>query len=168
MYCPSCGKENVETARFCRGCGRSLAGVLQTAQADAGSAFERIEYRLDETIAGYASRYFKGRAAPFVPPASLKESWKLLGHGFLTVFLDLLYTWLIVEFVLQIRFLMLLFKSPVQWWRERQARKAAQPAVAAPVPLLQEPITNRLPMGSVTEETTERLSEFTPPRRERA
>lgn len=164
MYCPSCGKENIETARFCRGCGRSLAGILQTAQADTGSVFERIEYRLDETIASYASRYFKGRAAPFVSPISLKESWKLLGQGFLTVFLDLLYTWLIVEFVLQIRFLMLLFKSPVRWWQERRARKAVQPSAAAPIPLLQEPVTNQLPVASVTEETTERLSDYVPPR----
>jgi len=143
-----------------------LTGIFQSALAEGESAFERIEHRLDELIAGYTSRYFKGRAAPFVPPTTLKESWKLLGQGFLTVLGDLFYIWLVVQFVLQIRFWVLLFKSPVLWWRDRQTRKAAQPA--APTPLLQEPLTRQSPIGSVTEETTERLSEFTPPRRERA
>jgi hypothetical protein len=131
------------------------------------SAFERIEHRLDEIIASYASRYFKGRAASVAPTASLKDSWKLLGQGYLTVLGDLLFTYLVVQFVLEFRLLVLLFRSPVLWWRERQARKAA-PSAAAPVPLLQEQLTRPIPDASVTEETTARLSEFTPPRRGRA
>ena len=167
MYCPSCGKDNPESARFCRGCGRSLVGILQPTEVE-GSAFERIEYRLEEMIAGYASRYFKGRAGPFVPPATLKESWKLLGQGFLTVFGDLIYTYLILNFVLQLRLIMLLFKSPVLWWRGRRAKKEAQQATPTPVPLVEDQRTRQLPAASVTEETTARLQEVTPPRRERA
>jgi len=143
-----------------------LTGVLQPAQAEAGSAFDRLEYRMDEIIASYTSRYFKRRAAPFVPPASLKESWKLLGQGYLTVLLDQFYIYLILNFVLQFRFVMLLLKSPFEWWRERRVRKAAQPA--EPIALPQESIPSQLPAGSVTEQTTERLADYTPPPRERA
>jgi len=168
MYCPSCGKDNPETARFCRGCGRSLAGILQPASPESESAFERIEHRLDEIIAGYASRYFKGRAGSFVPPTTLKESWKLLGQGFLTVLGDLIFTYLVIQFVLQFRLWVLLIKSPALWWRERKARKAAPLAAPAPVPLLPEPLAHQIPGASVTEETTQRLSEHTPPPRERA
>jgi len=145
-----------------------LAGVLQPARVEAGSAFERLACRLDEIIAGYASRYFKGRAAPFAPPASLKESWKLLGQGYLTVLLDLFYTYLILNFVLQFRFVILLLTSPVQWWRERKVRKAAPPTLTEPIALLQESMTSQLPVGSVSEQTTERLADYTPPPRERA
>lgn len=112
MYCPSCGKDNAETARFCRACGRNLAGIRQPASPESESAFERIEHRLDEIIAGYASRYFKGRAGPFVPPTTLKESWKLLGQGFLTVLGDLIFTYLVVQFVLQFRLWVLLSNPP--------------------------------------------------------
>jgi hypothetical protein len=123
---------------------------------------------MNEIIANYASRYFKGRAGPFVPPASVKESWKLLGQGYLTAFLDLLYTFLMVDFILQLRFLTLLFVSPVRWWQERRARKAQPPAKEPAVALLQESSAGPLPFNSVTEQTTERLPDYAPPRRERA
>jgi hypothetical protein len=135
-----------------------LAGLIQS---ETGSAFGRIEYRLDELIAHYVSRHFKGAT----PSTTLKGSWKLLGQGFLTFFLDILYTYLIVQIVWQTRFWILLVKSPFVWWRERRAKQAAPPPAA--VPPLPEPLAPRVPL-SITEETTERLPDYAPPRRERA
>jgi hypothetical protein len=164
MYCPNCGKDNVETARFCRSCGRSLVGLLHQPQAETESAFEHIEHRIEELIAGHTARYFKSRSAPFIPPSSLKESWKLLGQGYLAAILDLFYTYVMLSFVLELRLVMLLFKSPIQWWRERKAKKAIQPTKTEPIRLSQPPVTEQLPVGSVTEQTTELLSDYTPPR----
>ena len=168
MYCPTCGKDNVDTARFCRACGRNLAGLLSEIKPDEGSAFARFEHRTDEIIAHYASRFFKGSVAPPPTTRSLKEQWKLLGKGFLSVLADLVYTWIIVEFVLTIRFWILLFKSPFQWWRIRKARQVVQLPIVQPVPVLPEPGSSKMPVASVTEETTTRLSDYSPRPRERA
>lgn len=32
MFCPKCGSENTDDARFCRGCGANLSGVLAIAE----------------------------------------------------------------------------------------------------------------------------------------
>ena len=155
MFCPSCGKDNQDTARFCRSCGRSLVG-LAVQQSDTISPLERIEYRLDEIIAHHAGRYFKQTsAAP--PPAGLKESWKLLGKGYLAVLADVFYIWLMVQFILEFRLVLLLIKSPMQWWRERKTRKQAVREQAPLSPQLPQRIPGYLSDVSVTEQATERL-----------
>ena len=161
MYCPSCGKDNLETARFCRSCGRSLVGLLHHTQAESESTFGHIEHRMEELIAGHAARYFKTRAAPYAPSGSLKESWKLLGQGYLAVILDLFYTYLILNFVLHARLVMLLFKSPIEWLRRRNKKTEAPSAMTeliSPAPSLV------APPESVTDQTTERLADYVPPR----
>jgi hypothetical protein len=163
MYCPSCGKDNFETARFCRSCGRSLIGVLHPTQPESESGFERIEHRMEELIASHASRYFKTRAAPYVPSTSLKESWKLLGQGYLAIILDLFYTYLILNFVLDTRLVMLLFKSPIEWLRRRKRERPPSPAMTE---IISPPQRQSLiaPPESVTDQTTERLADYVPPR----
>ncbi|MBI4467864.1 MAG: zinc ribbon domain-containing protein [Acidobacteria bacterium] len=166
MFCPSCGKENQETGRFCRACGRSLAGIPLLNQEDSGTPLERVERRLDEIIAHHAGRYFK-RTPAGITPRSLKESWKLLGMGYLAVAADLFYTWLIVQFVLQFRLWILVFESPWKWWREHRVRKAGQDAPRPDVPGLQKPTTGVVPVGSITEEPTEPLARSTETMRRR-
>lgn len=167
MFCPSCGKDNQETARFCRACGRSLAGLAFMHDPDSSTPLQRIELRLDEIIAHHTARYFK-RTEPVVSPPSLKESWALLGKGYLAVFADLFYTWLIVQFVLQFRLWILIFKSPWQLFRELKLKRSRSQGLPSPKSAPQIPpagistaVITPLPVSSVTEEPTEPLSSLT-------
>lgn len=157
MFCPSCGKDNHDTARFCRACGRSLAGLALNDQDETSSPLERIERRLDEIIAHHVGRYFRP-TRPSASQAGLAESWKLLGKGYLTVVADLLYAWLMIQFVLEFRLMILLFKSPLLWWRGRRARKSQPPATTSSPALPQPSVTEQISIGSVTEQETEHFT----------
>jgi hypothetical protein len=138
-----------------------LVGVLHQTQAESESAFEHIEHRIEELIAGHTARYFKSRRTTFTPPSSLKESWKLLGQGYLAAILALFYTYMMLAFVLELRLLMLLFKSPIELLRRRKKPVVAAPAMTELMSPAQSLIA---PPESVTDQTTERLADYVPPR----
>ena len=64
MYCPKCGTENIEDARFCRGCGVDLGPVSQalTGKTPEGRT---LKHEAEE----WRSRHRKGRSAPRVDKA---------------------------------------------------------------------------------------------------
>jgi len=64
MYCPKCGTENIEDARFCRGCGVDLGPV---SQALAGKTPEgRVSKREAED---WRPKHRKGKGAPRIDKA---------------------------------------------------------------------------------------------------
>jgi len=48
MYCPKCGTQNIDTAKFCRACGSDVSAVLQ---AITGRLAEAQQHQLDKSIA---------------------------------------------------------------------------------------------------------------------
>ena len=45
MYCPNCGEENVDEAKFCKGCGKPMQGTPPTEEE-----YERESYRTSESL----------------------------------------------------------------------------------------------------------------------
>lgn len=121
MYCPRCGTGNVGIARFCRGCGCRREEILLSAASEE-SPCERLEQRLEESRTGYTARSFR-RVEPLVPGASLHMSWKLVRQGYLSALRDVLYGYLLPTRVRELRLLLRLIKSPMEWRQERRRRR---------------------------------------------
>jgi len=169
MFCPKCGRDNLNEQRFCASCGTNLEAVSQVLSGTGTDFFTRIDTGLDQFIAKYAEHVFTD-APSKATDRSVSNSWKLLGRGVLTSFIDLFLS-LVIWNVFTVRFNILLFSTPFRLLSERSSRlKKLNAGIDTDAPLRRpEPRQNEWISGavpSVSEHTTERLQEYRPPARE--
>jgi len=164
MFCPTCGKENTGTRKFCISCGTNLEVVSQALSGHKLSWFTRLDMDLDHELAKYAAHVFED-APGQATVRKVANSWTILGKGVLTSFVDLfLSTIMWVAFVL--RFDILLVSTPFRLLSERSKRrklKQTAPTDQQQLPsLLDASSQTRLsePVPSITEYTTENLHEY--------
>ena len=166
MFCPTCGRENPSERKFCSSCGTNLEAVSQVLSGSTTNFFTRLDTGFDLLFARYSEHIFKD-AQSNATDRKASNSWKLLGKAVATSFFDLLLAMLIWN-VFTLRFQILLISTPFRLLSERSARQKRLVAVLEQDPQrkLQEPTEQRwLPdaMVSVSEHTTERLQEYSPP-----
>ncbi|MFY9554397.1 MAG: zinc ribbon domain-containing protein [Blastocatellia bacterium] len=167
MFCPTCGRDNLNELKFCASCGTNLEAVSQVLSGTATNFFTRIDTGLDHFIARYAERVFKD-AQSHAADRSVSNSWKLLGKGALTSFVDLFLS-LVIWNVFTLRFHILLISTPFRLLSERSNRlKSSKAGINTDTQLkLPEPVPNQWLPGaapSISEHTTERLRDYQPPR----
>lgn len=171
MFCPTCGRDSLTERKFCSSCGTNLEAVSQVLSGSANDFFTKIDTSLDQFIARYAEHVFQDAPAD-ASDRSVANSWKLLGRGVLTSFVDLFLSVALWN-VFTLRFHILLVSTPFRLLAERSKRlKSLEggPDTAAPL-RLPEPLPNRWLPGSmpgVSEHTTENLQQYQPPRNERS
>lgn len=171
MFCPTCGRDNLSERKFCASCGTNLEAVSQLLFGTGTDFFTRIDSGLDQFIAKYAEHVFKD-AQSNAADRSVSNSWKLLGRGVLTSFVDLFLS-LIIWNVFTVRFHILLISTPFRLLLERSHRlknSKADTDAATPRSLPEHLPGQWLPgsLPSVSEHTTERLQQYQPPRQERS
>lgn len=166
MFCPTCGRDNLNEQKFCASCGTNLEAVSQVLSGTGTDFFTRIDAGLDQFIAKYAEHVFRD-APSKATDRSVSNSWKLLGRGVLTSFVDLFLS-VVIWNVFTVRFNILLFSTPFRLLSERSRRlKNSRAGIDTDEPLrLPEPVQNQWISGvapSVSEHTTEQLQEYRPP-----
>ncbi len=168
MFCPTCGRDNVTEQKFCASCGTNLEAVSQMLSGVETNFFTRLDAGLDQFSARYAEHIFKD-APSYAADRTVSNSWKLLGKGILTSFMDLFLALILWNFFI-FRFHVLWISTPFRLLSERGKRlKNLKARANTNTPLsLPEPIPNPwLPgaMPSVSEHTTENLKEYRPAQR---
>jgi len=163
MFCPVCGRDSNER-KFCASCGTNLETVSQALSGTEDNFFTKMDTGLDYFIARYSEHIFKN-APTHALDHKVSKSWRILGQGVLTSFLDLLLFCLMWN-VLPLRFLLLLISTPIRLLSERikyqEAALVQAQSVAAndlPNSLPQEWLPGSVP--SVTEHTTMILGDKT-------
>jgi len=171
MFCPTCGRDSLSERKFCASCGTNLETVSQALSGTGSDFFTRLDAGLDHFIAKYAEHVFKD-APSEAADRSVSNSWKLLGRGVVTSFIDLFLA-LIIWNVFTFRFNILLFSTPFRLLSERSDRlKNIKPGIDTIDPLrLPESSPNQLfteAPPSVSEHTTEMLGRYQPQAKERS
>lgn len=166
MFCPTCGRDNLNERKFCASCGTNLEAVSQVLSGTGTDFLTKIDTGLDQFIAKYAEHVFTD-APSKASDRSVSNSWKVLGRGVLTTFVDLFLS-IVIWNVFTVRFNILLLSTPFRLLSERSARlKNSKAGVDTDAQLLlPEPALNQWLPGvapSVSEHTTERLQEYLPP-----
>jgi len=169
MFCPTCGRDNPADRKFCSSCGTNLDLVSQALSGDSTNFFTKLDAGLDHFIARYAEHVFKDAPANAVE-RKVSNSWKLLGQGVLTSFVDLFLA-IAIWNVFTVRFQILWMSTPFRLLAERSKRQKSMTESAAEQPPLglPEPAEHRWLAGaapSVSEHTTERLRDYQPPRKD--
>jgi hypothetical protein len=164
MFCPRCGKENTGTRKFCIFCGTNLETVSQALSGDKLGFFTRIDGALDNLLAKYSEHVFDD-APSQASDRRVANSWKILGKGIITSFVDLFLS-IVMWNVFVLRWYILLVSTPFRLLSERSKRRKLKQAAVAEEQLpqkLPEPTAPKwLPgsVASITEYTTERLQEY--------
>ncbi|SRR5712692_377005 len=171
MFCPTCGRDNLLERKFCAACGTNLEAVSQVLSGDRTDFFTRLDTGLDQFIARYAEHVFKD-AGSNATDRSVANSWKVLGKGIATSFVDLFLS-LVIWNVFTLRFQILWISTPFRLLAERSNRlKNSRAVIDTDAPLrLPEPAPNKWLSGvapSVSEHTTERLQEYQPSRQQQS
>lgn len=157
MFCPVCARENPSERKFCASCGTNLEAVSQALSGSEDSFFTRIDTGLDYFIARYSEHVFKNAPAGALDH-KVAKSWRVLGQGVVTSFLDLL-LFLLMWNVLPLRFLLLLISTPIRLLSERgkyHDARLSEPDSKRPAALPDNAHQGWLPnsVPSVTEHTT--------------
>ena len=170
MFCPRCGRDNLNERKFCGSCGTNLEAVSQVLSGSGSDLFTRLDTSLDQFIARYAEHVFKDAPAN-ATDRSVSNSWKLLGRGVVTSFVDLFLS-LMIWNVFTVRFYILLFSTPFRLLSERNRLKSLKELPEKVTPRsLPEVSPDQWLSGSVpsvSEHTTERLQQYQPPMRDRS
>jgi hypothetical protein len=162
MFCPTCGRDNSSERKFCVSCGTNLEAVSQALNGSRDNFFTKTDAALDQLISRYAEHIFKD-APSKLNDRKVSGSWKVLGQGVVTTFVDLILFSLMWN-ILPLRFLILLISTP---FRLLSRRGRAQVSAAAKLEegaeyRSAEPLANRWLPGSipsVSEHTTQNLEE---------
>lgn len=166
MFCPTCGRDNLNERKFCSSCGTNLEAVSQVLSGGTTNFFTRLDTGLDQLMARYSEHIFKD-AQSDAAERKVSNSWKLLGKGILTSFVDLFLS-LFIWNVFSLRFNILLISTPFRLLSERSARqkKMREREPEATNALAAAPEARWLPgeIPSVSEHTTEFLEEYKPPK----
>jgi hypothetical protein len=161
MFCPKCGRDDSHRYKFCPACGTNLDVVTIALSTGEDSLFTRVNKHLDRSVARYADHFFES-ATTTAREGQVGSSWRLVGKGVLTFFIDLALL-PVMFFFLPVRLLMLLLYTPLGLLQERGERKRR--SVSA-VDGASESSKRGLPeaggwrvgsVGSVTENTTVHL-----------
>src|SRR6185503_2426688 len=163
MFCPRCGRDNSNERKYCAACGTNLEAVSHVLSGNTDDFLTKTDKALDQLISRYAEHVFKSSPSTAMD-RRVGKSWRVLGQGFLTLFVDLILFTLMWN-VLPLRFLILLISSPVRLLSERSNRqKNASPQLEEhPVPRLPEAPPREWQSDaapSVSEHTTEMLQDF--------
>ncbi len=121
MFCPKCGRDDSQRYKFCPACGTNLDVVTIALSTGEDSVFTRVNKHLDRSVARYADHFFES-ATTTAREGQVGSSWRLVGKGVLTFFIDLALL-PVMFFFLPIRFLMLLLYTPLGLLQERSERK---------------------------------------------
>ena len=167
MFCPNCGRDNPPECKFCVSCRTNLEVVSRALYTNSVGLLTRMDTALNQLIARYAERVFKGAPATALS-RKVSDSWKILGEGFLACVTDFVVFWLMLFAVLPVRLLTLLISTPFRLLIDRSSRPKALPAKS------EGRTGGRLQKGeadewsggsavSVVEHTTERLPNYRPP-----
>ncbi len=161
MFCPKCGRDDSHGYKFCPACGTNLEVVTIALSTGEDSVFTRVNKHLDRSVARYADHLFES-ATTTAREGRVGSSWRLVGKGVLTFFIDLALL-PVMFFFLPVRLLMLLLYTPLGLLQERSERKrSGVPTVGG----ASESSKRGLPeaggwrvgsVGSVTENTTVHL-----------
>ena len=165
MYCPVCGRDNSNQPKFCASCGTNLETVSQALSGSEDNFFTKLDMGLDYFIARYSEHVFKNAPATALDH-KVSKSWRVLGQGVLTSFLDLLLFCLMWN-VLPLRFVLLLISTPFRLISDRAREQqvaiqqgGSQRMAALPSPPGQDWLRNS--NTSVTEHTTMTLGSAHP------
>ena len=159
MFCPTCGKDNLQDLKFCASCGTNLEAVSQALTGVEEDFFTKMDAGIDYFVARYAEHVFKD-APHGLADRSVKKSWTVLGQAVVTSLVDMLLFTLMWN-VLPLRFLILVISSPFRLLARRNQETQHQTLApgyrppelteARPSLWLDQPGT------SVTENTTKHL-----------
>jgi hypothetical protein len=160
MFCPNCGRDNSHERKYCASCGTNLEAVSQALSGTRDDFFTKTDAALDQLIARYAEHVFKD-APSRLNDRKVSNSWKVLGQGVVTSFVDVILLSLMWN-IIPLRFLILLISTP---FKMLSHRSTAQVSTTAGLekntePGLSEPPSNRWLPGSfpsVSEHTTRDL-----------
>lgn len=171
MFCPKCGRDNLNEQKFCASCGTNLEAVSQVLTGNETNFFTRIDTGFDQFTARYAEHIFKD-APSCAADRTVSNSWKVLGKGVLTSCMDVFLALILWNFFM-LRFQILLISTPFRLLSERSRRqKELKARIDTDAPLsLPEATPVRWISGdspSVSEHTTERLQEYRLPAQERS
>ncbi|MCI0488733.1 MAG: zinc ribbon domain-containing protein [Blastocatellia bacterium] len=170
MFCPTCGRDNSQERKFCAVCGTNLETVAQALSGSGDDFFTRTDMALDQLIARYSERVFKNAPSQALD-RRISNSWKILGQGVVTSFVDLiLYT--LMWNIFPLKFLILLISTPIRALAERSTRQKSatanldKKALDSPASLQKNWSSDFTP--GATEHTTENLRDYNPTRENRA
>ena len=170
MFCPNCGRDNSRERKFCASCGTNLEAVSQALSGNRDDFFTKTDAALDQLIARYSEHVFKD-APSKLNDRVVSNSWKILGQGAVTSFVDLILFSLMWN-ILPLRFLILIISTPFRLL----SRRRSGPVI--PSAGLEEGRRQSLTEGSsnewlpgtgpsVSEHTTQNLGEYRQPERNR-
>ena len=158
MYCPHCGAQNVQTTKFCRGCGEDLRLVSQAVTKSLPLVIaQKVDAALDKGRGGWQSyqlfrkEHRKAYGQVLMSLSSLfAVVWVLmLGHGsvsFASGFLLVMTLALLVTSVHDI------------WMKKRQDRPEDLPEeLSSPFGTKELSAPHEAPAASITEPTTRKL-----------
>ena len=170
MFCPNCGRDNSQEKKFCASCGTNLEAVSQALNGNRDDFFTKTDAALDQLIARYSEHVFKDSTSKLNDRA-VGNSWKILGQGIVTVFVDFILAMLMWN-ILPLRFLILMISSPFRLLSRRRAGRVATTAELEgnKRSAVAEPPSNKWLPGqfpSVSEHTTHHLEEYRQPERKR-
>lgn len=170
MFCPNCGRDNSQEKKFCASCGTNLEAVSQALNGNRDDFFTKTDAALDQLIARYSEHIFKD-ASSKLHDRAVSNSWKLLGQGLVTTFVDMILFSLMWN-ILPLRFLILTISTPFRLLSRRRSGQVATTAELAEHKrsAVAEPSSKKwLPesIPSVSEHTTQHLEEYRQPERKR-
>ena len=155
MFCPTCGRDNANSRKYCASCGTNLEAVSQALSGSEDDFFTKIDSGLDHFLGKYAEHVFKNAPAN-AAEQRIAKSWQVLGQSVLTSIVDLLLFTLMWN-VIPLRFLLLVISTPVRLVSQRGRSRERAIAGATKAPDLPEAAPQQWLGGSidsVTENTT--------------
>ncbi|HVF91342.1 MAG TPA: zinc ribbon domain-containing protein [Blastocatellia bacterium] len=162
MFCPNCGRDNSGERKFCASCGTNLEAVSQALSGTRDDFFTKTDAALDQLIARYAEHVFKD-APSKLNDRRVSNSWKVLGQGAITSFVDLILFSLMWN-ILPLRFLILLISTPFRLLSQRNNQQVSttegtreKGERSLPDPLPNKWLPESFP--SISEHTTRNLEE---------
>lgn len=165
MFCPTCGRDNAASRKFCASCGTNLEAVYQALTGRDDDFFTKIDSGLDHFLGKYAEHVFKNAPAN-AAEQRIAKSWQVLGQSVLTSLVDLLLFTLMWN-IIPLRFLLLVISTPVRLVKQRDRSRERAIAGATKMPDLPEGAPQQWLAGSidsVTEHTTAILADTDRPK----
>jgi hypothetical protein len=131
MFCPTCGREDLQGRRFCPACGANLERVTKALSPGGDNLLVRADQAFDRLIARYAGLFFGG-ARDKALDWRVSHSWTLWAQAFLALPANFILFWIMLFGILPLRLFTLLLGSPFRLLSERSNQPGAA-QVPAPV-----------------------------------